>query len=93
MTKTDVLRAIADTMDDGAPTPLSMTVYADPVSVLVESRADWATWIAWFDGSVTDGIRHDRYPGKHRPHWEWTNGEVVFTYLEDEVTKVGDEAV
>lgn len=91
-TKSQVLRRIAKAMDAGMPTPISLTIYTWPISILAHQRAEWLAMIRCLGGEPSEGVLLDPYPGEHRPHWEWTDGEVEVTYLEDEVTKVEDES-
>jgi hypothetical protein len=66
MTKPEVLRTIAQALDEGAPEPISLVMYQTPMTMLLHTQGEWAAWASVFDLSPIDAAYSDKYmpPGK-----------------------------
>jgi hypothetical protein len=76
MTKPEVLRIIAQAMEDGAPQPISITVYPSRLEPLLQNNSEMTAWAEVFGLCPVDCV----YDSEHMPE-----GKVMVSLANDDI--------
>lgn len=79
-TKAEVLRIMAQALEDGAPEPISLSMYTARMSLLFYTQEEWAAWAYLFDLSPVDAVYDTKYMRAGKTNVSLANDSIELTY-------------
>lgn len=81
MTKSEVLRIIAQALEDGAPTPINITTFPARMGVLVRDSSEMTVWADVFDLSPVDCAYNGEYMPEGETMVRLSNDDIEIEYI------------